>query len=382
MIRGWCPSLHEPMATGDGMLVRVKPRGGVVSAAALRLIVAQASAFGSGVIELTGRANLQIRGLAADGLEAFARAMVDAGLASADAAGERRRNVIGTPLGDIDRAAHPRTGAVATALEVALGADRTLAGLPGKFGFVVDGGGMLPPAVGADIRVSLFGDEAEIGCDGADEVAAVGLDEAVATALGLARAFLASKGKRMRDVDAAELFAAAGLGTRAASRPRDSRSPIGAVGTLAFGGALPFGSAMADVWRGLADLAERHGDARVRLTPWRTVLIAEASAGLPAALEGLGLIVDPLDARLRVSACTGQPGCASASVVTRALAAQLRPPVGSTVHVSGCEKGCAHPGAASVTLVGREGSFDVVRNGRAGDAPARRGLSPAEALVS
>ncbi len=160
----------------------------------------------------------------------------------------------------------------------------------------------------------------------------------------------------------------------------DSRSPIGAVGTLAFGGALPFGSAMADVWRGLADLAERHGDARVRLTPWRTVLIAEASAGLPAALEGLGLIVDPLDARLRVSACTGQPGCASASVVTRALAAQLRPPVGSTVHVSGCEKGCAHPGAASVTLVGREGSFDVVRNGRAGDAPARRGLSPAEAL--
>ena len=25
-IKGWCPSLFEPMAAGDGLLVRVKPR--------------------------------------------------------------------------------------------------------------------------------------------------------------------------------------------------------------------------------------------------------------------------------------------------------------------------------------------------------------------
>ena len=50
-------------------------------------------------------------------------------------------------------------------------------------------------------------------------------------------------------------------------------------------------------------------------------------------------------------------------------------PAGSLVHVSGCAKGCAHPGAAPWTLVGDGGRYDLVRNGRAGDAPVRRGMT-------
>jgi precorrin-3B synthase len=50
-----------------------------------------------------------------------------------------------------------------------------------------------------------------------------------------------------------------------------------------------------------------------------------------------------------------------------------------TLHVSGCAKSCASSAAASVTLVGRDGRFDLVRNGKAGDAPLLFGLSAAEA---
>ncbi len=48
---------------------------------------------------------------------------------------------------------------------------------------------------------------------------------------------------------------------------------------------------------------------------------------------------------------------------------------GLTLHVSGCAKGCAHAGPAALTLVGRDGRYDLVRNGRAGDAPTLTGLS-------
>ncbi len=41
-----------------------------------------------------------------------------------------------------------------------------------------------------------------------------------------------------------------------------------------------------------------------------------------------------------------------------------------TLHVSGCAKGCAHPGAAGLTLVGLPGGLGLVRGGTARDAPA------------
>jgi len=92
------------------------------------------------------------------------------------------------------------------------------------------------------------------------------------------------------------------------------------------------------------------------------------------------VITDPLDARLRVMACTGSPGCPQAWQKTRKLARRLAPsvPLGRTVHVSGCSKGCAHPGVADVTLTGTPRGFGLVRNGTARD-PCER-IFTADAL--
>jgi precorrin-3B synthase len=49
--------------------------------------------------------------------------------------------------------------------------------------------------------------------------------------------------------------------------------------------------------------------------------------------------------------------------------------------VSGCAKGCARSGPAAVTLTGRAGRFDLVRDGRAWDGPQRPGLRPADILA-
>ena len=79
-----------------------------------------------------------------------------------------------------------------------------------------------------------------------------------------------------------------------------------------------------------------------------------------------------------VFACPGRPACAGATTDSHADAARLADAAhrvlaaGATVHVSGCPKGCAHPGSADLTLVGDDGAYQVVRGGSPRDAGSVR----------
>ena len=354
------------MASGDGLLVRVKPSMGELPAEAAIVLAEAAVAFGNGAIELTGRGALQFRGMTAEGAAEFAAVVVGLGLAAADAATERRRSVLVSPLADA------RVVGLARALEAAIVADDGLAGLPAKFGFGVEGGGVLPLGSGADITLVVERRRCLVVPDGAGR--AVVVDDPVPAVMRMAHVFLAVAGgeRRMRHAVTEVL---AGYETV----PFEADLPMPAIGWLPggmTGAGLRFGAMDAATLAGIAGLAG--GDRVLRLTPWRAVLVPGAPD--EGALERLGLIVAADDPALQVSACVGAPGCVSGSVVTRGLAAGLRPGVDQTIHVSGCEKGCAHPGAAGLTLVGRAGLFDVVRNGRAGDVPVQRGLTPAEVM--
>jgi precorrin-3B synthase len=96
-----------------------------------------------------------------------------------------------------------------------------------------------------------------------------------------------------------------------------------------------------------------------------------------------GLVTRADDPLLRVVACTGAPVCPEAFAGTRELAAALTPhiPAGTTLHVSGCPKGCAHPAPSTLTLVGTADGLDLVRDGSARDVPAMRGLERAAILA-
>jgi precorrin-3B synthase len=413
--RGWCPSVFEPMPTGDGLLVRVKPRGATLSAAQTRLLAAAVARHGNGAIELTGRGNLQIRGLGAADVAPFAAAMLAAGLSAAEPGAERRRNVIASPLAGDDPDVAPDAQAVTSAVEAALEAE-SLAALPAKFCVAVDGGGLLPlDGVRADILLR-HRNGWHVAIDGSAR--SVAIADAASTVTALTAAFLRLGGwSRMRTlvetVGDDPLFATAslfspspcGLGLR--SRPRlgggslaaptrraPSPNPLpqgeGALGVGflpypllargAVGVGLPFGHLTPSTLEALANLAEQFGDGTLRTSPWRTILLpgvaaADAHAALRAA-SSRGLIVDPADPRLNVVACVGRPGCASATVDTRADATRLVAAGNrEKIHVAGCAKGCAHPRSAPITLVGDRGRYAVVRDGCAGDAPAATGLT-------
>ena len=111
----------------------------------------------------------------------------------------------------------------------------------------------------------------------------------------------------------------------------------------------------------------------IRVTPWR-MLIIEGLGDLP---DLPGLVTDPADPLRRVVACTGAPGCPQGLGPTRPLARTLAAsvPAGKVLHVSGCAKGCAHPGAADVTLVASGDGFHAIRHGTARDASTLPAMS-------
>ncbi len=354
MRRGWCPTVFAPMPSGDGLLVRVKPPLGRLLAVQARALAAAAARDGNGVLELTGRANLQIRGLTAASAERFARAMVGAGLASPDPAAERRRTVAVAPLADA------ASLDVAASLEDALTQDDALAALPAKFGFAVALSG-----IAADVRLYPSGEFWAVWPDGAGIAAATRAP--VRAALGLAHAFLAVApgAARMHDADADALFAAAGL-RPALPAPLPLRPRI--IGQLpgGFGVGLPFGAVDAATLDRLAACGTLH------VTPWRAFLVAAATAVPPDP----ALILDPADPRRALTACPGRPACAAAAADVRAdaLALARRFP-GRALHLSGCAKGCADPRPAPLTLVAGADGYALVRNGTAADPPVARGLS-------
>lgn len=62
-VKGWCPGALRPMPSGDGLIVRIRPFCGALSLEQARGLAALARRLGNGHIDLTRRANLQLRGL-------------------------------------------------------------------------------------------------------------------------------------------------------------------------------------------------------------------------------------------------------------------------------------------------------------------------------
>ena len=406
-VRGRCPSLLMPMESGDGLLVRVKPRAATLTAIQAETLAAAADRFGNGTIEPTNRGHLQVRGLSGRTVDEFAAAMAGIGLAATGPEAEAVRNVLVDPLGLDDPAAPFDSHALARRLSAILENEAAFHELPDKFGLLVDAGVTMPLAgCTADIMVRAASEGLSVALDGGGGGLCLPECTAEDAVCRLLTAFLSwmkgpgslavsSAPRRMRAMVAAcgtgGAFDAAGLsGVRpiesgpepAPARPPAGFAPVPGAKRGCFAVAVPFGSMEASGLAALAELSGRFADGTIRVTPWKSLLLCgvspDDSAAVGAAVSDFGLIAAVDDARSRIVACAGRPRCASGYADTRADAAYLAAaglPGTGPLHLSGCGKGCAHPTVAGTTLVAGSGGYGLVRNGRAGDAPERTGLT-------
>ena len=415
-IQGWCPGAWQPMASGDGLVVRVRPpQGRLTLHQALRLS-RLAQVHGTGGLELSSRANVQLRGVPPERHAALLRALAACGLLDADARSERLRNIVIDPLH------RPGDGvqALAQALHQALAQATDLDALPAKFGWAIDGGHSTSlRGVSADIRIERAPGGSTppwwVRPDGLRwALAAASPSEAVAAGLALARWFaqrcmrLQALGQRPGRMSACAGELGDALHNQAHGSPAawlpglptgvgwvladtDETAgdalpgPVPGIGWMV---AAPLGRVPAAAWARLVQALRGNGATGMRITPWRMLLLecgtGAASNGLHQPWDGAGLataehwITHPRDARLRVSACTGAPGCPQAHAPTQALALACAPhvPEQAHLHVSGCAKGCARQAPATVTLraepTDQGPAWAVVRQGTASQATDER----------
>src|SRR5580658_5639288 len=157
-VKGWCPGALRPMLSGDGLIVRLRPRLGTLSPEQSIDLADAARRFGNGHIDLTRRANLQIRGVSEASLPHLHEVIERLGLLDESPDGEAVRNVMINPLAGIDPTEVLDIRSIAGELVRLLASETSIWALPAKFGFNVDGGGALTLAgQRADIRLAAVG---------------------------------------------------------------------------------------------------------------------------------------------------------------------------------------------------------------------------------
>jgi precorrin-3B synthase len=398
-----CPGLANPIHTGDGFLTRLVLSGNTIALETFAKLCAAAHAHGNGIIEITPRGSIQVRGLRPNAIATFAETVRVLEIAADGVP------ITVDPLAGLDSNGAIDATALASALRTQLVGAPSTRRLGPKVSVVIDGGSALHlDQLTADVRlriettsgrpqisVALGGDA--LGATPVGTIAPTEVTEVTARILEL----IATRGREARGRDLiredglAALRSAVGSLARPTRRapPRPPSEPIGLHhlrgGNIAFGIGLAFGHTNVGSLVKLIDSAKEFGALGVR-TAHRALLVicacAEAATGLTAAAERLRFITRADDPRRYIATCAGAPICASARIASRAIAPVVAKAAtglldGSFVlHLSGCAKGCAHPGESALTLVGRRGGCNVVINGTAGDAPV--GSIAAEALPS
>lgn len=389
-----CPGLLRIVQAMDGGICRVKLAGGVITAQQAEAVADVAQRYASGVIEVTNRSNLQIRGIGSEHA-ALIEPLLAAGLGPANAASDDVRNLMLSPTAGIDPQQTLDTWPLARQILVSLESTSRFAELSAKFAVQLDGGEALAMLEHHhDLWLSAFTCKGQTllafglaGCPAHDApLGAVPLEqghELVMAALTLFLDLACPEHTRMRHLfkDLAVTDFVAQLALRIAvpivpvtTWRRDVlavQSPIGTYpqqegGRVYVVAAPPLGRLDAVMLNELAQLATQYGNATLRFTPWQSVLLpnvpAEDAPQVTQRLQALGLICDAQNPLAHVVACTGSSACAKGLADTkqdaRQLAGRLSQPL--TIHLTGCQRSCAAAHVAPVTLLAvAPGHYDL-----------------------
>jgi precorrin-3B synthase len=393
--RGVCPTLRAPLLSGDGYLARWMPHE-PLPLDTFGSLCDLSERLGNGVLEVTHRGSIQIRGLRSESELVSEVRRLGAGV-------QEQPPLLTPPLLEESSPGSKRARQVCRDIVALLAEWPRTHELNPKVSITLDYDTPLHlDHLRSDIRLFCGPETAHLALGGdASNATAIGwlTFAGVLQALERVLTLLVERGSdsRARDLVSGATFQT--LRTSLAHRlvtgevPPSRGHPVPVQtyalsdGTIARGFGLAFGFASADQLRSFARTAARLGARAIRPYADRTLVLLglppEADRPLVAAAEKLGLVTSPDDPRRYVIACAGAPVCASAHLPTRSLAPRIALAAknllspASPIHLSGCPKGCAHAGPAPLTFTGPDA---LIIDGSAAGQPTRR--VSAESLIS
>ncbi len=392
----------------NAFMLRLRLPGGIVTSRQAVGIADIAERFGGGNIDVTTRANLQIREIGAEHPIDVLTALQELGLSSRGSGADNIRNLTGSPIAGIDPRELVDTRPLTRALYHYILNHREMYGLPRKFNISFDGGGQIGTVEDtADIGFSavrvgpgkavpegiyfrmLLGGLTGHGSFAADTGVLLAPDEVVAAAAAVVRVFIEHGDRtdrmRARLKYLIERWGLAETVTEAARHlpfpwryappeicepraPVDRSAHIGvhpqAQPGLSYIGLLaPAARLSAAQLRGLAAISEFYGSGTLRLTVWQNLIVSDIPASeIPdavAAIEALGLATTASAIRAGLIACTGNSGCKYALADTKrhsmALAEYLDSRIALdqpiNIHLTGCPNSCAQHYVGDIGLI-------------------------------
>lgn len=384
----------------NSYMCRLRLPGGVLRGWQARGLAALAVRCAGGYVDVTTRANLQLREIPADKPMEVLYGLREIDIINLGSGGDNVRNVTASPLSGLDPDELTYTIGVAIRMHHYILNHREMFGLPRKFNIAFDGGGRISVLDDTNdvgfhaVRISEADETSEVpagvyfqlalgGITGHQDFARdtgvlVTSSEAIEVAGAIVRVFVKSgdrtdrKRARLKyvlDAWGFERFLAAveaELG-RPLRRFANSIEPPTAEDRTAHigfhpqkqkgrhyvGVVLPVGRIHADQLRRLADIAEAYGTGELRLTVWQNLIIPHIRgtdiAEVKRSIEAAGLGWDASSFRAGLVACTGNAGCKFAASNTKKHAMLLAEHLQSrfqldcpiNIHLTGCHHSCA-----------------------------------------
>jgi ferredoxin-nitrite reductase len=392
-----------PMA--GAYMARLRIPGGALSTFQLREIARVAAELTTGYVQITTRANFQIRLIEPKDAPEVLRRIQAVGLHTRGAGADNIRNLTANPTAGIDPVELIDVLPYVRDLAARIINHREFYDLPRKFNIAYDGGGLIgsvedtndigvkavPAGVGVAFRIALGGATGHkaFARDLGVLVEPAKINQVVTA---LVRVFIArgNRGDRkkarlkhlLEKMSLAEYLAETEklLGyelPRSLYEPDQLRwasqelphSHIGDFpqkqrGLNYVGVALPVGQITPKQMQRLAEVADLYGSGEVRLTVWQNLIIPNVPDAfvktLQRAVERMGLSTQQSNVTSGIIACTGNSFCKFAASNTKAHALalgkhlekklELDQPV--NIHLTGCPNSCAQHFMGDIGLLG------------------------------
>jgi precorrin-3B synthase len=379
----FCPGVLHAVQAKDGLLIRIRVPGGLIEANQLRTVADLSHRFAEGTIEITSRANLQLRAIRNQDLSHILEGISSAGLLPSPQH-DRVRNIATSPIAGLDGEELMDPRPLILELDRRLRADTIFVNLHPKFSFAIHGGprrfnrdhdditlAAVDLKSASHFHLSIGGVSSGFIVKRADAVDCTLASAKMCIRLALefstpvrAKIVVTIPGAMERVVDTlahwltpsavappSSIVNEALLGIYPTTRP----------GQVSIIPSVPLGRLTAEQAIYLSAAAiEWEGD--IRLAPWRGVVLGSipksAADNIVGHLRAIGLSCQGRDGFQGIAACAGVTGCDASMADVRRDAASLAQrllghaaPSGWTVNLSGCDKQCARRQGATAELV-------------------------------